>query len=134
MNLLQFIRISFIFKVRYKIYLFFLYFCLFNLLYVYLVFMKYFKQMISYIIEGDLIYVYIHIYFCFVYIRTSLFCISIFFHIYYPHTEIHEYDLAIYIPFLSIFVLLPLVCPLFSTFFTKIHVYSSLCTCYKTIL
>ena len=44
--------------------------------------MKYFKQMISYIIEGDLIYVYIHIYFCFVYIRTSLFCISIFFHIY----------------------------------------------------
>ena len=47
-----------------------------------LVFMKYFKQMISYIIEGDLIYVYIHIYFCFVYIRTSLFCISIFFHIY----------------------------------------------------
>ena len=40
---------------------------------------------------------YIYIYFRFVYIRTSPFCISIFFNIYYPHTEIHKYDSDIYI-------------------------------------
>jgi hypothetical protein len=66
-----------------------------------------FKQVISYIIEGNLIYV--HKYSRSVYIRTSPFCISIFFNIYYPHTEIHKYDPAIYIPVLSIFALLPSV-------------------------
>ena len=65
-----------------------------------------FKQVISYIIEGNLIYVYIYIYSRSVYIRTSPFCISIFFNIYYPHTEIHKYDPAIYISVLSIFLLL----------------------------
>ena len=79
-----------------------------------------------------------YIYFRFVYIRTSPFCISIFFNIYYPHTEIHKYDPAIYIPVLSIFVLLPLVCPLSSTFFNKIHMYSSFSTvikqCYTKVL
>jgi len=63
-----------------------------------------FKQVISYIIEGNLIYV--HKYSRSVYIRTSPFCISIFFNIYYPHTEIHKYDPAIYISVLSIFLLL----------------------------
>ena len=90
--------------------------------------MKYFKQVISYIIEGDLIYVCTYILFC-LYPYFNILS-----YIYYPHTEVYEYDPAIYIPFLSIFVLLPLVCPLFSTFSIKIHVYFSLCTCYKTIL
>ena len=87
-----------------------------------------FKQVISYIIEGNLIYVYIYIYSRSVYIRTSPSCISIFFNVYYPHTEIHKYDSAIYIPVLSIFILLPPVCPLSSTFYnphTKIHRYES---------
>ena len=88
-----------------------------------------FKQMISYIIEGNLIYVYI--YFRFVYIHTYSFCISIFFNIYSPHTEIHKYDSAIYIPFLSIFVLIPLECPRFSTFFNKIHYVFFFLYCYK---
>ena len=90
--------------------------------------MKYFKQMISYIIEGDLIYVYTYISFC----LYPYFDILSF--IYYPHTEVHEYDLAIYIPFLSIFVLIPLECPRFSTFFNKIHYVFFFLYCYKTML
>ena len=112
--------------ISYIIYhiLYIIYICL-------LVFMKYFKQMISYIIEGDLIYVYIY---------TSVLSIFVLLPSVFQYSSTSIILILKYINMILLSIFLSCLYSyffllyVFSTFSIKIHVYFSLCICYKTIL